>query len=57
MEVTKKALNITLQKAFNLILQLILFAVAAYLIVPNVKWQVSLGLFLFVWANNLMLRK
>jgi len=43
-------------KTALLITQLILFGLSAWLIIPNVNWRVSVGIFLFVWGNNIMLK-
>ena len=38
-----------------LIMQGILFISAIWLVVPVVNWRVSVGIFLFVWGNNIMM--
>lgn len=43
----------TVQKITLLVVEIIIWGLSIYFIVPNVKWQVSVGLFLFVWANNM----
>jgi len=40
-----------------LVFQLSLIATSTYLLLVYASWQVALGIFLFIWANNIMLKQ